>query len=194
MAYSLAKPRELVQLLGVRPAHQPGGHPTGLARLQVPEAKVITEIGFSTPKRFNPLSWLVRKMTGSKCSHAWFRYFDNDFEMYCVMEAHEFGFRIIPWALFEKLNTIVKVVTPQHDIEVGLQRVAREYLGTSYDYMGLVGMAFVAIGRFFKNKWNNPFKSSSTVFCSEAVARAMVPPEDVEPQDLLTFFEKVEGA
>lgn len=164
---------------------------------------MTTRIGFSTPKSFNPVSWAVRKFTGSKASHAFFVYRDVDFDMDMVMEAHELGFRLTPLKLFEQKNNIVKLVTPKHPIDNGLRLVARRYLGTMYDFAGLFGMMVVMFGRWLKKKWKNPARGVASVYCSESVVLAMrqsvgyehvkLDP-DVTPQDLYDWFAKEEGA
>jgi hypothetical protein len=160
---------------------------------------MTTRVGFSTPKIFNPLSWLVRKVTGSSASHAFFVYWDQDFDLDMVMEAHEFGFRLTPFALFEKKNHVVGLYRPNKSIDVGLKYVAQNYLGTVYDYGGLLGQIAVQLGRWFKRKWLNPFRGSKNVFCSEAVCIAMQhspgyedfkeDPDSVDPQTLMQYFE-----
>lgn len=162
-----------------------------------------TRVGFSTPKHFNPVSWAVRKFTGSRASHAFFVYHDGDFDMEMVMEAHELGFRLTPLKHFERHNKIVKLAVPKNPIDIGLKAVANRYLGSMYDYAGLVGMAVVMFGRFLKRKWKNPFRGSKSVYCSESVIVAMKASPgyekldldtDSSPQDLLEYFEKTEGA
>jgi hypothetical protein len=157
-------------------------------------------IGFSTPKAFNPVSWVVKRATGSRASHAFFVYFDVDFEMEVVLEAHELGFRLIPRAHFERGNRIVKLVSPRHAVDVGLKKVAHRYLGSMYDYAGLFGMVVVLVGRWLSRKWKNPFRGSKSVYCSEAVILAMKASagyetlglhSDSSPQDLLDYFEQV---
>jgi hypothetical protein len=160
---------------------------------------MFTQVGFSTPKKFNPVSWLVRKLTGSRASHAFFVYHDQDFDMLMVLEAHEFGFRLIPFDSFKKKNHLVGLFTPKISIEPGLKYVAQRYLGTMYDYGGLIGGAVVMLGRWFKRKWRNPFRGSKNIFCSEAVYLAMQKspgyesykedPDSVDPQTLLKYFE-----
>jgi hypothetical protein len=167
------------------------------------EAQVSqTRIGFSTPKKFNPVSWLVRKLTKSRASHAFFIYRDEDWDADMVMEAHEVGFRLVPLDKFEKKNNIIKVVTPKYPIEVGTKEVALRYVGSRYDFEGLIGMFVVVVGGWFKRRWQNPFRSATNVFCSEAVVRAMMgspgyatelDPE-ISPEALLVYFERVEGA
>ena len=164
---------------------------------------MTTRVGFSTPKYFNPVSWLVRKLTGSRASHAFFVYHDSDFDMDMVMEAHELGFRLTPFEHFQKHNSVVKLVVPQNPIDLGLRIVAHRYLGTMYDYAGLIGMSVVMIGRWLKRKWSNPFRGSKSVYCSESVILAMKKSpgyekldldSDSSPQDLLNYFEKTERA
>lgn len=163
----------------------------------------LTRVGFSTPNYFNPVSWLVRKFTGSRASHAFFVYHDQDFDMEMVMEAHELGFRLTPLEHFKKHNTIVKIIKPKHEIDGGLVEVANRYLGSMYDYAGLFGMAVVMVGRWLHRKWTNPFRGSKYVYCSESVILAMRSSPGYEnleldsendPQALLTYFEKNEGA
>jgi len=160
-------------------------------------------VGFSTPKMFNPVSWLVRKFTGSKASHAFFVYHDADFDMNMVMEAHELGFRLTPLKHFEKHNNILRLVSPKNPIDFGVKLVARRYLGTMYDYASLFGMIVVMVGRWLKRKWKNPARSSKNVYCSEAVILAMKQSPGYEkmdldtestPQDLYDWFEKTEGS
>lgn len=131
-----------------------------------------TLVGFSTPKRFNPLSWLVRKLTGSTVSHAWLLYRDHDFDLEMVMEAHEFGFRLLPYDTFQRHNVVVEVVNPDVNLDIGLRMLARR-LGSAYDYGGLIGMVVVLLGRWLKRKWRNPLASSHAMFCSEAVVLAL---------------------
>jgi hypothetical protein len=168
-----------------------------------PRPQEGVRVGFSTPKHFNPVSWLVRKFTGSRASHAFFIYHDADWDAEMVMEAHEVGFRLVPLAKFEKLNRLVKVVSPKYPIDEGTKKVALQYVGSRYDFEGLIGMVVVMVGRWLKKKWQNPFRSAKNVFCSEAVIRAMLgspgyatglplAPES-SPEDLLVYFEKVEG-
>lgn len=186
-----------------REFNDPSGEYADTPEAEDPRPFEPVRVGFSTPKSFNPLSWLVRKFTNSRASHAFFVYRDLDWNMDVVLEAHELGIRLLPLDAFERANVIVKMVTPKNPIEVGLRMVAHSYLGSMYDFAGLVGMAVVMLGRFLKRKWKNPFRGSKSVYCSEAVVLALlaspgyetVPLDpDSSPEDLLTFFEKIEGA
>jgi hypothetical protein len=158
---------------------------------------LTTLIGFSTPARFNPVSWLVRRLTGSKASHAFFIYDDMDWGCQMVLEAHELGFRLIPLEHFRRRNKVLAVFEPCVDISAGVQFVALEYLGEPYDFGGLIGFSFVLLGRWLRKKWHNPLHSTKAVFCSEACVVALqcvnypnasgLVPYDTEPQALFDF-------
>ncbi|MBN1206247.1 MAG: hypothetical protein JXB05_15125 [Myxococcaceae bacterium] len=156
-----------------------------------------TLIGFSTPRSFNPVSLLVRRFTRSECSHCFFLYWDDDFECDMVLEAHELGFRLITWQRFVRKNRIIALVEPAHPLDSGFLRLG-EWVGSAYDFGGLIGQAFVQFGRFLQRKWRNPFRSSRSMFCSESIARCMqwaehpdarhFSPKETAPQDLLVFY------
>ena len=133
----------------------------------------MVQIGFSRPKNFNPISWLIQKVMKSTVSHTWFLYHDMDWDINMVMEAHELGFRLIPYDQFKKQNLVVNVFTPVHSLDEGMKKVALEYLGTVYNYKGLIGMSVVKLGNWLKRKWRNPMRTTKSVFCSEAVCLSM---------------------
>ena len=158
-----------------------------------------TLIGFSTPRSFNPVSWIVRSFTKSEASHCFFLYWDDDFECDMVLESHELGFRLITWKRFVKKNRIVELVEPAHPLDKGFLRLG-EWVGSVYDFGGLIGQSVVQFGRFLQRKWRNPFRSSRAMFCSESIARCMqwadhpdaknFSPKETAPQDLLLFYRQ----
>jgi hypothetical protein len=160
-------------------------------------------VGFSTPRRWNPLSWLIRVGTHSPASHAWLLVEDPLFKLRLVLEAHTTGFRLVTLARFAKDNEVVAVVVPAHPLELGLPQ-AGSWLGESFDAIGLVGMAWVVARRFFHlSPGHNPFRSSRALFCSESVVRALqaagypgaeqLSPEEETPADVLDFLRASGG-
>jgi hypothetical protein len=125
-------------------------------------------VAVSTPKRFNPISWIIRTVMKAEVSHAFFVYWDTDLRMDCVLEAHELGFRIIPLRRFAQHNRIVGLYRVNASLDDGLVWMG-DWIGSIYDYSGLLGMAWVMFGRFIKRKWKNPFNSTKAMFCSEMV-------------------------
>ncbi|SEU35851.1 hypothetical protein [Stigmatella erecta] len=158
-----------------------------------------TLLGFSTPRRFNPVSWLVRRFTGSECSHCFFLYWDDDFKCDMVLESHELGFRLITWPRFVANNRIVALIEPTHVLEQGFLKLGA-WVGSAYDFQGLFGQSLVQLGRWLKRKWRNPSQSSQAMFCSESIVRCMqwaehpeaatFSPKETTPQDLLAFYRE----
>lgn len=157
-------------------------------------------VGFSTPRHWNPLSALIRAMTRSRTSHAWLLVEDPAFRLRLVLEAHSSGFRLVSFTRFVKDNIVVALVEPPHPIEPGLPE-AGEWLGESFDVLGLAGIFLTLVARWFRQRpWRNPFPTASALFCSEAVIRtlraarypgaAALEPETTTPAELLAFFER----
>ena len=155
-------------------------------------------IGFST-RKFNPLFMLIRKITGAKCSHAWLLVEEEFFGIPMVMEATEWGVRIIDAKLFWERNQIVAVVKPKVDL-TDATRKHGSVLGELYDFTGLLGAGIVAIAyRWLKRKVRNPIASPHALFCSEMVMQVMkkssypgtedMVPSETSPNDELTFLE-----
>lgn len=186
------------QYLGERSAHLRGWDVVGMVRPRQLEVLMSrTRIGFSTTN--NPLSRIIRRFTGSECSHVWFVYFDEDFQQDMVMEAH-WTYQLIPLKTFARKNKIVDIITPKYPIDDAVKSSV-EWLGTAYDVSGLLGMSWVLLGRKLRHLWKNPFRSARNVYCSEAVTRGLlaahypllnrgVDPEAVSPSDLITWFRR----
>ena len=156
-------------------------------------------VGFSTPRRWNPLSALIRAMTRSRTSHAWLLVEDPVFELRLVLEAHSSGFRLVSFTRFVKDNVVVALVEPSHPVEPGLP-AAGTWLGESFDVLGLFGIFLTLVARWFKQRpWRNPFPSAGSLFCSESVIRTLqaagypgaerLAAEETTPGELLEFFE-----
>jgi hypothetical protein len=161
-------------------------------------------VGFSTPRRWNPLSALIRAMMHSKTSHVWLLVEDPLFQLRLVMEAHTTGFRLISFAKFVKENKVVALVEPAHAIEPGLPE-AGGWLGDEFDVRGLFGIFLTLVARRFSRRaCRNPFTSSHALFCSEAVVRVLKAAhypgvhrfgnETTTPGELLAFLEAEQGS
>jgi hypothetical protein len=161
-------------------------------------------VGFSTPRKNNPLSVLIRWMTRSRTSHAWLLVRDELFARDLVLEAHTTGFRLVSLARFEKDNRIVALVEAAHPIAPGL-RAAAAWLGEAFDVLGLFGIFLALVRRWFvQGPLRNPFPTSRALFCSEAVIRTMqsagydgaerLAPEETTPAELLAWLRDDPGA
>lgn len=160
-------------------------------------------VGFSTPRRWNPLSWLIRLGTRSPASHAWLLVEDPLFQLRLVLEAHSSGFRLVTLARFARENRIVVLVQPAHPIDSGLPD-AGTWLGEKFDAVGLLGMAWVVFRRLFHlSPGRNPFRSVRALFCSESVVRTLkaagypgaedLGDEEETPADVLEFLRRTGG-
>ncbi len=160
-------------------------------------------VGFSTPRRWNPLSALIRAMMRSPVSHAWLLVEDPLFGLRLVLEAHSTGFRLVSFANFVRDNEVVALVAPAHPLEPGLPE-AGGWLGDEFDVLGLIGIFLTMVAKWFRRRaWKNPFTSARALFCSEAVVRVMkaarypgagrLGDETTTPAELLAFLSAEPG-
>ena len=158
-------------------------------------------IGFSTPKSFNLISWLIRKITQSQCSHAWAVFHSELDDCDMVREAHEFGFRQVTLEFFKKTNTIVQMIPLDVDASPGLRMLGHR-LGQPYDFPGLLSMAPIELFRWLGHrfKWwhyqiTRPWHWANSMMCSEAMVEFLqacgsrmsedLIPNMTSPQDLM---------
>jgi hypothetical protein len=149
---------------------------------------VITLL-FSTGTDF--ISWLIRKITGGDVSHCAIGTTMRGIPV--VIEDTVGGVRIYPRKRWEQSHKLVREYAFVPDMSDGL-RVAIQRVGDKYDYVGLVGMLWVMLGRWLKRKWRNPLARSSAAWCSEFIVHLdvdhVIPewdgldPETVTPRDL----------
>ena len=154
------------------------------------------EFGFSTGKH-SLISWLIRRATGSKVSHAFLIYRDETLADDLMLEADRGGFQIDRLATFLRTNTLVTRVPL--DIPAAAIQAADRWIGEGYDYAGLVGEAIVKMARWCGKKISSPLHDPKALFCSEAMVRLLqvaqypgadaLVPYDVSPQDLLAFLQ-----
>ncbi len=161
-------------------------------------------VGFSTPRRWNPLSALIRKLTGSQFSHAWLLVEDPLFQLRLVLEAHTTGFRLISLARFVKDNQVLELVVPAHALDEGLPQTG-EWLGDDYDVRGLFSIFLATLCQLVTHKKiNGRRRASKGLFCSEAVVRSMkaanypgarrLGNETTSPSALFDFFKADPGS
>jgi hypothetical protein len=149
-------------------------------------------IGFSTQEG-SLLSTFIRWITRSPCSHCWLL-LDDPIRGQVVLSAESgSGFAETLWANWIPNNTVVGIYEPKVPLAAGVTAV-QKLLGEQYATLGLIGMAWVYIGRWLHCKLRNPFRDKGELFCSEAVCIAMkavnypgterMIPDDTSPEDL----------
>jgi hypothetical protein len=152
-----------------------------------------TVICFSTSRAW--YSRVIRWATGAKVSHTFLLVYHAVLGVDMVLEASMLGFTMRPLESFLLAgNVIEEMVTPKVPVE-GAVRDSLRWLDEFYDYGGLLGMAWVMLGRAFGRQWKNPLRNPRALFCSEAVTKVLqaaghpgvahLDPGSTSPEDLL---------
>jgi hypothetical protein len=124
-------------------------------------------IGFSTSDFW--VSRVIKFFTHAPCSHAYI-VFDDEGSGFGneIYEAAWCGFRISTRGVLTRGTTkIVQEIPVDIDPAKALD-LCRQWAETPYDYAGLLGEAWVQIGKLFGKRWDNPLANVHHMFCSEA--------------------------
>lgn len=163
---------------------------------------VDVRIGFNTSDTW--IGKLIRWATKGKVSHAYLSYTEVTTGQRMVIEAAWNGFVCHTHEAATAGTRIVAEVPLKGEyLETKVLYFAMQWLGKKYDYKGLLGSAWVQVGRWAKKKWSNPLQDSNDLFCSEAIARALRlarymdadklgDPAQVSPQDLYDWCVKTD--
>lgn len=153
-----------------------------------------TTICFTTSRSWSPVSWLIRKFTGSRVSHV--ALCVDIYGIPVMLHATMGGVQLTLRNRFEADNHIVEEFRFKPDMTIGVYHTIAQHLGDRFDYVGLLGHAYVSVvWKWLKRKRRNPLASPSALVCSEFVLHVdptkqieewkWLDPERTTPQDLL---------
>lgn len=154
----------------------------------------MIKVGFSRSESI--IGKVIRWFTKSEVNHTFIVFTLGGYEW--VLEASWFGVYIIPYERYV-LHANVTHLFEIEDAKLNDMAMLR-FIGAGYDYAGLVGMAWVMLGRALRKTWRNPWQSTKASFCSEMVASLLIEakhpgakeldPRATSPEDLLRILEK----
>ena len=143
------------------------------------------------------VSRFIRFWSRAPVSHALITFRSQTLGKVFAMESTATGFRLTPWAQWERKNILVARYVVHVPVEDQLEALSEmsDYLGTKYDYKSLLGFAW----RWIRGRMSNSFNGNSTrLICSEAVAMFLLKaglddfedPETWTPGDLYKTLDK----
>jgi len=127
------------------------------------------KIQFTTPARgLKPVSWLIRRILGTKYSHVLARWKGAQGKVDIVWEAAGDGIRFLgPVAHVGKYNVIKEYIVELNKAEYArLIEYTHRYAHVGYGTLQLLGMLFA---RIFRMKRNPLSSGEASQVCSEAV-------------------------
>jgi hypothetical protein len=116
-----------------------------------------------------------------------------------VMEALPGGFHIITYERFIRENTVIDVIDLNVQYTKSSLLRAFGWIDKRYDYLAVLGMAIVMLGRMLGKKWKNPMATKS-INCVESVVYFLqantvtdvvdLDADSMSPQDLYVFLKR----
>lgn len=129
-------------------------------------------IGFSTSDWW--VSRAIRAFSRAPVSHTYIC-FDSDVGPFGheLFEAAWCGFRLSTRGKLTSGTTKIVREIPVPIEGMSALSTCRAWLETPYDYAGLLGEAWVMLGRWLGQRWQNPWANVHTLFCSEAATKLL---------------------
>jgi len=126
------------------------------------------------------VSRVIRWFTRAKCSHA-FLLLEGTQLGDLVLEAEWCGLKLSTRSALTRGTTrivdLIEVPPSMYPaVYAATMKALSGALDTPYDYVGLVGMAWVAFCRWFGKKRRNPLRSAKSMFCSDAMVALILQP------------------
>jgi uncharacterized protein YycO len=134
-------------------------------------------IGFSTQKKWNPLSWILRICQGVPYSHVYVRFHSDSLQRDLVYQASELSVHFVGWDRFREKAKVVKEYPIQVSAEAKTKTLqfAIDNAGKPYGWPELFGFVWICLNRKFGRKVNNPLGDKAKSFvCSELVAAVLI--------------------
>ena len=117
-------------------------------------------IGFSRPKKWKPLAWLIMLIEGTNFSHTFVTRKCTNIGARKVFEAVGSGVRIISNNRFKEKAWVVEIYVFEVSDEVvhWLDRYSHEQAGKPYGFKHILGLALMRALKSINIKIANPFK------------------------------------
>ncbi len=138
----------------------------GIDRASLPQSGEVF-IGFSTQR--GPVSWFIRRSTGSPASHSFLLYFSEQFDQHMVLEVQGRGFVQVPWDAWlhkNKLLALYEIDRSAEELDNAMSELGRR-LGDPYDNFSLVGLVLIYVVPIWDR---NDLDDKEKLICSEMVA------------------------
>lgn len=148
---------------------------------------------FTTTKSFNPVSFIVRIITGEKYSHcAWLTEIPDIPEIPLVYHASKFNVHFIPYSEFIKHNKIVYEFEFELDREeyLDILKLCLQSLGKPYDTIGLV---LNPLFKLFKIKNKNPICSELLIKILKNKIEFYGEVENIVPEEVKEAIQRYKG-
>lgn len=144
-------------------------------------------IGFSRPRKFKLLAWIIQKIEHSDYSHAYTKTYSDSLERWLIYQASGLEVNFEGKQKFYEKNEAIKEYLFQVDAETKqkfLQK-AVDTIGTPYGIKQLIGIGIIRFGKFIGIKLKNPFRDGrATYVCSELVGELVQDLMDITIDDL----------
>lgn len=134
-------------------------------------------VGFSTTRKWRPLSWAIKFVEKTEYSHVYLKFRSDKLAREFIYQASDDNLNFMNMQMFLKKNIVVEeyIIPVSPEEKRAIMQYCIDTIGIPYGKVQLVGMGLVRLSRiWFNRKIANPFKDGEkTQVCLELVGRAL---------------------
>lgn len=150
-------------------------------------------IGFSRPKKFKIMSYIIRLLERTKFSHVYLKINIDTLDRELICQASGIQVNFVGDTLFKEQNETIEEfeIHNVEDVESEVLKNCVDLVGKPYGIKQLLGLLVVQIAGFFGKKIKNPFADKTkTYICSELVGQILTTHFEYNIADLDTLTPK----
>ncbi len=159
--------------------------------------------GFSRPKKFKILSWIIMKSTKVPYSHVYIKLYSEKYGRFLIYQASSTMVNFMNIETFKDHTNVI------HEVDVSIpdetrnniMRFAIDHCGQPYGVKELLGLGIVLLASSVGKTIKNPFSNKNTWVCAGLVSEIIKEhlksivelesdPEDMTPKDVYEVLVK----
>src|SRR5690606_3912717 len=111
-------------------------------------------IGFSTPRKWRPLSWALKLVEKSEYSHVYIKFVSEKLDREFIYQASDDNLNFMNMQMFLEKNKVVEqyVIPVSPEEKRAIMQYCIDTVGIPYGRMQLVGMGIMRLARLWFNR------------------------------------------
>lgn len=134
-------------------------------------------VGFSTTRKWKPLSWAIKLVEKTPYSHTYLRFSSSNLDRDFIYQASDDSLNFMNMQTFSHKNIIIEefVIPVTAEEKRAIMQYCIDKNGVPYGMLQIVGMGIVRLTKlWFGRSIHNPFRGDDkTQVCLELVGRAL---------------------
>jgi hypothetical protein len=159
-------------------------------------------VGFSKPKKWKPLAWMIMKGYSTPYSHVYIKLWSDKYQRFLIYQASHTLVNFMSTEVFDTESVVIEEfnLNIADETRTKMMQFAIDNAGKPYGMMNVVGLSVKRLCELFGMKIENPFTDGNkTYVCCELVGAILkdeikvavdIPLDDLDPKDIYDILKE----